>query len=214
MNLIEVLIVVGIIAVVMALAASGIVRFRATAGRVACAHNLGEIARASGQYTLKTKHFLPAAYNWEPYDDRVGWADAPLPDYDPSKTLLWPYLQTGEVFKCPEGFNLVPDTPNYGGPLQIGYAISGITGGPAGMRPNEVTRGQANVLLIWEHGFVPTCGCIVGNQTVPCQPFADPPNGGHYPTARHLNVMNALYCDGHVEQVFFAEMALERFYAK
>jgi hypothetical protein len=87
-------------------------------GQVPCAHNLGQIALAAAQYTQKTRHFLPADYNWEPYDDRVGWAGQPLPDYDPTKTLLWPYLQSGDAFKCPEGVNLDPGTPNYGAPLR------------------------------------------------------------------------------------------------
>jgi prepilin-type N-terminal cleavage/methylation domain-containing protein/prepilin-type processing-associated H-X9-DG protein len=216
-TLIELLVVIGILAVLLGLLLGAVQRVRVAANRVACANNLSQIGLAAYSYNHQNRRLPPAGTDWAPYDTRVGWGDPPLPDYDPSKALLWPYAgQSAEVFKCPDGYDRDPSSATYGKPLQSGYAINGITGGPGGMRLADVIagRGASNVLWFWEHAFVPSCGCPSGNQVVPCTPFADPPNGGHYPAARHGDVMNVLFCDAHVEAVSFADLRVEQFYAK
>jgi len=72
---------------------------------------------------------------WGPFDDRVGYAEDPLPDYDPTQTLLWKYLEGNpKVFRCPKGIDMLPGSPTYGRQVQISYAMNGTDGGPQGQR--------------------------------------------------------------------------------
>src|SRR5262249_58669988 len=102
-----------------------------------------------------------AAPRAPPSPPRVGTPPPPLPDYDPTRTLLWPYVEGNpKVFRCSEGIDRVVGSPTRGRPLQLSYAISGVTGGPAGRLLVEITNGNgtSNVMLVWEHSRAPLCG--------------------------------------------------------
>ena len=69
----------------------------------------------------------PVVY-WAPFDDRVGYAAAPLTDYDPTKTILWKYVEGNrKVFQCPKGYDTIAGSTTLGQPLQISYAMNGAT---------------------------------------------------------------------------------------
>jgi prepilin-type N-terminal cleavage/methylation domain-containing protein len=177
-SLIELLVCIGIIAVMVSMMFPAIQKLRATANVSACQNNMRQISLGiqmyhdtyrhlpyprlcpapwqGGQDPFCTKLSSPVEYTgpnelwWCPYDNRPGaTVTAALPDYNPGG-MIFPYVgKSLKVFRCPDAADRTPGSPTQGRTFQIDYALIPEIGGRK--------LGEYTGATLIEHDDAPVC---------------------------------------------------------
>jgi prepilin-type N-terminal cleavage/methylation domain-containing protein/prepilin-type processing-associated H-X9-DG protein len=162
---------------------------------------------------------------WAPYDNRPAPSSPTNAEGTPNSDnsynnggypagLLWPFVeQNVAVFKCPKGFD-----PVTGQAFQVSYGMNYVNGGPNGRRLTDLTlgNGSSNILIVWDHAKTPGCAdsSHVATADTPRGPAPWPDSTyTHYPSNRHGDTFNVLYCDGHTAAMSQNDLGLTMFLA-
>lgn len=156
--------------------------------------------------TNATTYTGPNEEWWAPFDNRPGSNVCKQIDDRYPRGILWPYAeQNTEIFHCPQGFDIDPNSVTYGQRFQCSYGMNYVTNGPNGRTLPHISSGNgtSKVIIVWDHGRTP--GCANSRIAAPRGPwkqvdgtFVLDTDTTHYPARRHQGVFMVLYCDGHV----------------
>jgi prepilin-type N-terminal cleavage/methylation domain-containing protein/prepilin-type processing-associated H-X9-DG protein len=189
-TLIELLVVIAIIALLAGILFPVFAQAREKAWQTTCMSNLRQVGLAILLYREDYERYVPVTAG------ELRWMGA-----QPDETgLLEPYIRNREIRRCPSRRTAVARyTLNGWSGVHWGRSETSPQGWPDAAVPRPTTT-----LIAWEHQ-VDAAACILGQEGGdPLRP--DPSAGvGHWDSAHHGG-FNALWCDGHVKRMRYADL--------
>lgn len=220
-TLVELLVVIGIIALLISILLPSLNKARQMAVRTKCLNNCRQLCVANQMYLSDYKQVLPFS-NWDgggtPYSNvRVGWLyEQPLPTADPAKVetgTFWTYLKSRDVYRCPA--HIKAESVAFGQAKTdalTSYLMNGAVSGYGQEDPDKsgkiiyykINKFKSDDFLLWE---ADERGGSAWNDGAsrPDESFnpKDPGAGGL--TARHGRVAMVGCFDGHAEWINHAD---------
>ncbi len=215
-TLVELLVVIGIIAALIAMLLPALNRARDAAKQTGCASNMHQIAVAVSGYVNENKLFLPFQFDGE--DEGFGeagaspsWIAALIPYMNGERSMF--YCTNAEIWPGP---GWIP-TANSDASYMANQALTGYIGasGARGVKITAVPT-AAQVVYVQEHWFRQDNAWLR-----PCYTFSDASGTPHYQiwhdsqyygfevyerTHKSRTTGNLLYLDGHVESRAYQDM--------
>ena len=168
-TLVELLVVIGIIAVLISVLMPALQKARSNAIRVKCLSNIRQLTVVNQMYLNDNRSWLPFC-NWDPgliyANAKTGWLyEAPLtvanrtPRDVVSGGVFWQYLRNEEIYRCPG--HLTVDNPSFGANVThrfTSYLMNGAVNGygremggtPRRIQFYRITKFKSDDIFIWE----------------------------------------------------------------